>query len=220
MEIRILIADDHAMFRDALRNLLEAEPGMRVVGEAKNGREVIDSVKELKPDLLLLDLAMPNVSGIDVLQELSDLPSEVRTIMLTAEIDKGQVVEALTLGARGVILKEMATQLLFKGIRAVMAGEYWLPHDSVGDLVNSLRTATGQPEKDPHQRDGVRLSRRDLQIAEAIVEGCTNKDIAEKYSLSEQTVKHHLTKIYRKIGITTRMELALYAMNHSLFRIK
>ena len=214
-EIRILIADDHAMFRDALRNLLEAERGLCVVGEARDGREVLDRVGELKPDVLLLDLALPQMSGIEVLRELSELPVDIRTIVLTAAIERGQLVDALKLGARGVILKEMATQLLFKGIRAVMAGQYWVGHDGVVDLVNSLRAAAALP-RDSRNGSDSRLSKRELEIVDAIVDGCTNKDIAKKFSLSEQTVKHHLTKIYHKVGVTNRLELALYAMNHQL----
>jgi two-component system nitrate/nitrite response regulator NarL len=215
-DVRILIADDHPMFRDALRNLLEQERGYHVVGEAADGGEVIEQVKELKPGLLLLDLAMPQMSGLDVLRSLSDLSSEVRIIVLTAAIERAQVVEALKLGARGVILKDMAPTLLFKGIRAVLAGEYWVGHGDVADLVDSLRAGKAAASPEASNGNGFHLSPRELEIVAAIVEGCTNKDIARTFSLSEQTVKHHLTNIFAKVGVSNRLELAFFALQHRL----
>jgi DNA-binding NarL/FixJ family response regulator len=215
-EVRIVIADDHPMFRDALRSLLEQEPSYHVVGEAADGSEVIDKIKELKPDLLLLDLTMPQMSGLEVLRRFPSLSSEVRIIVLTAAIKRSQVAEALKLGARGVILKDMSTALLFKGIRAVLAGEYWVGHSDVAELVDSLRAGPAAASAGSASGDGFHLSPRELEIVSAIVEGCTNKDIAQKFSLSEQTVKHHLTSIYAKVGVSNRLELAFYAVQHKL----
>jgi DNA-binding NarL/FixJ family response regulator len=215
-DVRILIADDHAMFRDAVRNLLEQEPDLHVVGEAANGREVIERVRRLRPGILLLDLAMPQLSGLEILRALSDLSIEVRTIMLTAAIERHEVVEALKLGARGVILKEMATKLLFKAIRAVMAGEHWVGHGGIADLLDSLRAASAAAPTGANGGNGFHLSLREREIVAAIVEGFTNKDIARKFSLSEQTVKHHLTNIFAKVGVSNRLELALFAVHHKL----
>src|SRR5712664_2013852 len=131
--IRIVIADDHPIFRDGLRRLLEAEPDMKVVGEACDGREAVKLATEIKPDILLLDLAMPHHTGLDALRDLNTNTSAagaVRIILLTAAVEKKQVVEALQLGARGVVLKDSATQLLLKAIHAVMSGEYWVGRDS------------------------------------------------------------------------------------------
>src|SRR5580658_8973011 len=132
--IRIVIADDHPIFRDGLRRLLESEGDMKVVGEACDGREAVKLASEIKPDILLLDLAMPHHTGLDALRDLNTgggAVSSVRIILLTAAVEKKQVVEALQLGARGVVLKDSATQLLLKSIHAVMAGEYWVGRDSV-----------------------------------------------------------------------------------------
>jgi len=139
--IRILIADDHPIFRDGLRRLLEAEPDMKVVGEACDGREAVKLATEIKPDILLLDLAMPHHTGLDALRDLSTHSGAgtVRIILLTAAAEKKQIVEALQLGARGVVLKDSATQLLLKSIHAVMSGEYWVGRDSVSNLVQYLR---------------------------------------------------------------------------------
>jgi two-component system nitrate/nitrite response regulator NarL len=213
--IRILIADDHPIFRDGLRRLLEAERGFQVVGEAADGEEAVKLARQLKPDIVLLDLAMPRVTGLEALRELAASPKPVRTVLLTAAIEREQIVEALQLGARGVVLKESATQLLFKALRAVMAGQYWVGRDAVSDLVRLLRELTPAPGEEG-RRSKFGLTPRELEIVGAIVAGYTNKDIAEKFSLSEQTVKHHLSSIFDKLGVSNRLELGLFAVNHRL----
>lgn len=213
--IRILIADDHPIFRDGLRRLLEAEPGLRVAGEAADGTEAVKLASQLKPDILLLDLAMPHLPGLETLRELATLSSPVRTILLTAAIEKEQIVEALQLGARGVVLKESATQILLKSIRSVMAGQYWVGRESVSDLVKALRDLMPGPRAGGREKS-FGLTPRELEIVSAIVSGYANKEIAQKFSLSEQTVKHHLSNIFDKLGVSNRLELALFAVNHRL----
>src|SRR4029079_16138463 len=124
--VRIVIADDHPIFRDGLRRLLEAEPDLIVVGEAINAEDAIHLVRKLRPDILLLDVAMPKESGLDALRTLSESTDSPRVILLTAAIAKAEMVKALQIGARGVVLKESATALLFEAIRTVMANEYWV----------------------------------------------------------------------------------------------
>ncbi len=214
-EIRILIADDHPIFRDGLRRLLESEPGFRVVGMAADGAVALELVRRLKPDILLLDLAMPRVAGLEALRELAASPTPVRTLVLTAAIERTQIIEALQLGARGVVLKESATELLLKGIRAVMAGQYWVGRESVSDLVDALRDLTKGAEEEGKRRT-FGLTPREREIVSAIVAGYTNKDIAQQFSISEQTVKHHLSNIFDKLGVSNRLELALFAVHHQL----
>jgi two-component system nitrate/nitrite response regulator NarL len=214
--IRLVIADDHPIFRDGLRRLLEAEPDMKVIGEAKDGAEAVKLARQLKPDIMLLDLAMPKHPGLEALRELSDGGSNsVRVILLTAAAEKNQIVEALQLGARGVVLKDSATQLLLKAIHTVMAGEYWVGREAVSNLVQYLRDLV-QASAETSKQKKFGLTPRELEIISAVVAGFANKEIAEYFKISEDTVKHHLSNIFDKLGVSTRLELALFAVNQAL----
>jgi DNA-binding NarL/FixJ family response regulator len=217
--IRIVIADDHPIFRDGLRRLLDAEPDLSVVGEAVDAEEAIQFSRKFKPDVLLLDVAMPRTSGLDVLGVLADESDAPRIILLTAAIEKSDIVKALQLGARGVVLKESATSLLFKGIRIVTAGGYWIGREGVSDLVAALKTlgtseATATRLDAPSAAFG--LTQRERQIVALIAAAAGNRKIADTLAISEKTVKHHLTNIFDKLGVSTRLELALFAAQHNL----
>ena len=214
--IRLLIADDHTMFRDGLRNLLETQPDFTVVAEAAEGIETVRRVREIKPDVLLLDLAMPRMSGLDVVAELGRMRAPVRTILLVASIDRAETIKALQLGARGVVLKESATELLFKAIRSVMAGQYWVGRDLVSDLVQTLGRLSNNAAPAGSNKFG--LTSRELDVLRLVVAGYTNKETADKYGLSEDTVKHHLTNIFDKTGASNRLELALFAIHHQIVK--
>jgi two-component system nitrate/nitrite response regulator NarL len=216
MPIRLVIADDHPIFRDGLRRLLEAESDLKVIGEARDGAEAVKLARQLKPDIMLLDLAMPKHPGLEALRELSNGgANSVRVILLTAAAEKKEIVEALQLGARGVVLKDSATQLLLKAIHTVMAGEYWVGRESVSNLVQYLRTLVQASGEDAKQKK-FGLTPRELEIVSAVVAGFANKEIAEYFKISEDTVKHHLSNIFDKLGVSTRLELALFAVNQSL----
>lgn len=213
--IRILIADDHPLFRDGLRKLLQTEPGFEVVGEASDGDELVGLARKAKPDILLLDLSMPKQDGMEVLRALAAAKVPVRTLLLTASINKSQIVQALKLGAYGVILKESTTQRLFDSIRCVMAGQFWVGRESVSDLVRALRNVSSPAEGGTGVRD-FGLTRRESEIVTLVVAGYSNPDIAQRCSISEQTVKHHVSNIFDKLGVSNRLELALFAVNHRL----
>ena len=211
--VKIVIADDHPIFRAGLRGVLAAERDFVVVGEAASGDEAVRLTRSLHPDVLLLDLAMPSVSGMEALTDLAGHPT--RTIVLTAAIDKPDIVKALQLGAAGVVLKSAAGQLLVKAIRSVVAGEHWIGRDSVADLVQALRDLMAASLEKP-ARDRFGVTPRELEITSAVVSGLSNKEIAKQFGLSEDTVKHHLTNIFNKVGASNRLELALFAVHHRL----
>ncbi len=211
--VRILIADDHPIFRDGLRRLLESEPNLTVVGEAADGVEAVQLSERLQPDILLLDLAMPRMPGLEALRELAQAAHPVRTIVLTALVERQQMVAALQLGARGVVLKESATQVLLKSIQTVMTGGYWVGRESVPDLRELV--LRDLPAEEPAGAQ-YGLTPREQQMVEAIVEGLSNREMAQKFGVREDTVKHHLTSIFGKLGVGTRLELALFALDKKL----
>jgi two-component system, NarL family, nitrate/nitrite response regulator NarL len=213
--VRILIADDHPIFRDGLKRLLESEGEFRIVGEACDGVEAVQLARQLLPEVLLLDLAMPRRTGLEALREVVSQANSVRVILLTAAAEKEQIVQALQLGARGVVLKDSATQILLKSIHAVVNGQYWVGRESVPNLVQYLRTLMAPAVTYPH-RNRYRLTPRELEIVSAVVAGYANKEIAQHFKISEDTVKHHLSNIFDKVGVSTRLELALFAVNQSL----
>ena len=213
-KVRILLADDHTIFRDGLRKLLEAEPDMEIVGEAGDGAEAVALTQQVRPDMLLLDLAMPRVPGLEALREVIGLKTPVKIILLTAAIEKRQIIEALQVGARGVVMKDAATQMLIRAIRTVMNGQFWVGREGVSDMVAYLKHQIASQPAPKAKSYG--LTRREIEILGTIVAGLSNKEIAQKFSLSEDTVKHHLTNIFDKVGVSSRLELALFAINNQL----
>lgn len=213
--VHILIADDHPLLREGLRELLMEQPDFQVVGVASNGSEALRLVELLKPDVLLLDLAMPNLDGISVLRRMGEATKETRVVLLTAVIDRKQVSEAFKLGARGVILKESATELLIKCIRKVMEGLYWVAGRPAANIADYTQAGMGSNRSGglPNRYD---LTARELEILIFIAAGKTNREIAHQLRISEQTVKHHLTHIFDKAGVYNRLELALFAIHHGL----
>jgi two-component system, NarL family, nitrate/nitrite response regulator NarL len=204
--VRILIADDHAIFRDGLRRLLVTQEDFAVVAEAADGKQAVSLTRELKPDILLLDLAMPGVPGMEVLRELAHEGLPAHIIVLTASIHPLEVAHALRLGARGVVLKASPPEVLLKSIRSVCEGECWVGGEL---LAGWARFAEGPKNKSE-------LTPREVEIISEIKAGSNNKEIGLKLSISEETVKRHLSNIYEKLGVSSRLELALLASQHNL----
>jgi DNA-binding NarL/FixJ family response regulator len=211
---RVLIADDHPIFRDGLIKLLDTKQEIEVVGSASDGDEALALVTSLEPDLLLLDLNMPRMSGLVALRELKGTKKNTRILLLTAAIERADIVKALQLGAQGVVLKESASEVLFKSIRAVMAGQYWVGRAAVADLATTLKQLSASAPAPTRKHFG--LTPRELEIISVILGGYSNGDIAAKFAISEKTVKHHLTNIFDKVGVSNRLELALFALHHGL----
>lgn len=212
--VSVLIVDDHPIFRYGLHRLLEDQPGFTVVGEAADGLQAVDLARKLSPQIVLLDLGLPDRSGLEVLGDLAGMKSGTRTIVLTVTIDKSTIVQAIKLGARGIVLKEAASELLLECISTVLQGRYWVGHEILSDVVQLLQHFLPRTSKPNRANFG--LSARELEVVAAITAGYSNKEIAHKLSLSEQTVKHHITNIFDKVGVSNRMELVLFAVSHQL----
>lgn len=210
--IRVLLADDHPIFRDGLRKLLTSDDDIAIVGEASNGNECIQLIAKLKPDVLLLDLRMPDKDGLTVLEEVNFDTLATRVIVLTATEDDRDVIRAMRLGARGVVLKQSATDLLVKSIRKVHGGEIWLDQRMTAEVMRAFAKSSEAGAR----REKPLLSDREKEIVQLVAQGFRNKEIGEKLFISEQTVKNHLHNIFDKLGVSDRLELALYAIHHRL----
>jgi two-component system nitrate/nitrite response regulator NarL len=210
--IRVLMADDHAIFRDGVRKLLEIENDIKIVGEASSGNECIRMLTKLKPDILLLDIRMPDKDGLAVLEEINFDSLTTRVIVLTAAEDDRDAVRAMRLGARGVVLKQSASDLLVKSIRRVQEGQIWLDNRVTAEVMRAFaKSSEGEP-----RRDKSLLSDREKQVVQLVAQGHSNKEIGQRLFISPQTVKNHLHNVFDKLGVSDRVELALYALHHQL----
>lgn len=212
--IRVLLADDHAIFREGLRKLLEAEEDISVVGEARTGSECVALVDKLKPDVLLLDLKMPEKDGLAVLSDLGEKNNPTQTVVLTASEDERDFVEAVRRGARGIVLKQAPSELLLEGIRKVHRGEVWIDQRVTAGVMKAVAEAPAPGAR----REKPLLSEREQEVVQLVAQGYRNKEIAGKLFISEQTVKNHLHNIFDKLGVSDRLELALYALHHHLVK--
>ena len=216
--IRILIADDHALFRSGLRMLLESQSDFQIVAEAANSTEAVSLTRELRPEILLLDLNMPPVSGLTALKEISTFPEIPKTVLLTASFDKNQQKEASQLGAYGFILKESAADTLIKCIRCISAGHHCIQNDCTGALINKFRSkiADGFGPLSTVKKYPFGLTSREQEIALLVASGYSNKDIASELGIGIETVKQHLKNMFDKVGVSSRIELTLMVLHHKL----
>jgi two-component system nitrate/nitrite response regulator NarL len=215
-QISILIADSQPIFREGLRRALEAEPDLRVVGETGDGDEAVRLAQSLDPSLLLLDPEMPRTDGLEAVGRMAALGSGMNTILLTANLDRDQLVTAVRLGVHGVVSKSAPTEIVLKAIRSVMAGQFWLGREEVADVVRSLLRNGPATNGRNGRADILPLTPREREVVTAVVQGFSNRGIAEQLKVSEDTVKHHLTNVYDKLGVSSRVELVVYALSHGL----
>jgi DNA-binding NarL/FixJ family response regulator len=222
-KIRIVVADDHPIFRDGLCRLLALEEDFVIVAQAHDGKEVLQVLQEYEPDILLLDLKMPNLDGLGTLQRLQAARNRTKVIVLTASEDKNEFVQAVKFGTSGIVLKQTATELLIKSIRKVHAGEIWLDSNTTAAVMRqfaSVEEPPPPPAPAPWERERDRdrspLSQREREIVSLVAQGFKNKEMAEKMFISEQTVKNHLHNIFDKLGVSDRLELALYAIHNNI----
>ena len=226
--IRVVLADDEGLFRACLRQLLaipapvikevygvNVGAGFDVVGEAGSGEETVKIVQSVTPDLVLLDLVMPRMSGIDALRELEVCHGATRTILFAETINRMQLLAALQLGVRGLVLKESATENLFEAMVRVIADQYWLEQTLMTDLVEWVRALMRATHGAPGNSESA-LTERQREVLVMVIAGHANKEIARKFAVSEETIKHHLTRIFNKVGVSNRLELALQATQRGL----
>ncbi len=209
--IRIIIAHEHAIVRAGLGTLLQGEHDFTVVGEADSADDTVSIVAERKPDVLLLDAGLTDSAGMAPLDRLRGFPAS-RIILFGTNLRGSDVMRVLRMGARGVVMKNSPTELLFKSIRTVMNGEYWIGRGEISDLIQLLiQTPVAETELSlPPRTFG--LTERERRVVDLVVAGHTNREISQKLTVSQDTVKHHLTSIFDKTGASNRLELALFAL--------
>ena len=211
MPITLVLADDHPLILDGLEALLKVEQDFEVLARCSAGDQTLEAVRQHRPDILVLDLRMPGMDGFEVLKSLKTSKEPTRVVLLTAALDEDALVEVIGLGVRGVVLKEMAPQLLVRCIRTVHAGGQWLEKQATTRALETLV----RREAGLRHASSV-LTPRELAIVRAIATGSRNREIAERLNISEGTVKVHLHNIYQKLGVDSRLALMIYARENAI----
>jgi len=206
-KIRVLLADDHPVTRNGIRNLLEQAAGIKVVGEANDGAEALQLVEELTPQVLLLDMEMPGMKGVEVAQQLRSAGSPVRILALSAYDDRQYILELLAGGAAGYLMKEEAPEIIVEAVRGVARGEQgWVSRQVAAKLSTWTQQETDQSD----------LTDREKQVLRLVVQGKTNQEIGFALEISEKTVEKHLEGVFSKLGVSSRVEAAVRAVREEL----
>jgi len=212
---RVVIVDDHTLFREGLRTILEMEDDIEVVADAENAEDIVELVWQTKPDVLLLDIRMPQGSGLDAVPAVLRISPRTQVLVLTASDEKEEHVRAFRLGAKGVVLKDSARQTLMQAIHTVCAGQVWVDARMTGTLVEEL-AQLGPDSSAVVTRDENGLTEREREIVRLVATGQKNREVGATLSISERTVKTHLTNIFQKLGVRDRVALVMYALRHGL----
>ena len=210
----VVLADDDPIVREVVRTRLATSSEFEVVSEAEDGRSALDQVVKLRPDVLLLDLLMPNLPGIEALQELASKRGQVHTIVFSSAVEPHHILQALQLGARGILSKRNISDLE-PAIRSVLKGKYWVEGREISDITRLLADLSGSVPAESQTRS-YGLTSREVEVIGLVTEGCSNREVASRLSITEDTVKRHLTNIFDKVGMSSRLELALFALKNKL----
>jgi DNA-binding NarL/FixJ family response regulator len=211
--LRILLVDDHLLFRKGLARLLGAQPDFEVVGEAADGLEAVEQAQSLHPDLVLMDIRMPNCDGLEATRRIKAYMPDVRVVMLSVSDDEGDLVTAVRYGADGYLLKDLLPETLFQQLRGLMAGEAPMSRAMTGKLLRQLAQQS-QPIAQPSASEV--LSARECEVVALVADGLSNAEIAEELGIARNTVKNHLRSILAKLGVRNRAQAAAYAVSHGL----
>lgn len=210
--MKILVADDHSLFRDGIISLLEAA-GFDVVGQAGNGQMAVDETIRLRPDLVLMDISMPQLSGLEALRQIKAALPETEVVMLTVSEEDSDLFEAVKSGAHGYLLKDLNTREFLEMLEGLQHGEVAITRKTVSRLMESLSTS------DHHRRDvAEELTQREIEVLQLAGKGLTNKALAQQLCISENTVKYHIRKIFQKLDAQNRTEAVAYAMRAGLIK--
>ena len=213
--IRIVIADDHGLFREMLRITLHREGSIKIVGEAANVRQTIDLISELKPDIVLLNSTMPEMDGIEVLPEIREKNQKTKALMLTANKDEATIFKALRGGAKGYLSRDVSISNLIKAIQAVQKGELWIERKLMARFLE-VEAILDSSRKGQAGKLKKVITPREKEVLRLLTTGRTNKEIAKALFISEKTVKSHLNSIFKKLNVTRRLQAILYAINRGL----
>jgi two-component system NarL family response regulator len=216
-KLRVVIVDDHTLFREGLRTILEMEEDIEVVADAENAEDIVELIWQTRPDVLLLDIRMPQGSGLDAVPAVLRISPRTQVLVLTACDEKEEHVRAFKLGAKGVILKDSARQTLMQAIHTVCGGQVWVDPRMATALVEEL-SHLGPESSGTAGRDENGLTERELEIVRLVASGYKNKEVGNTLTISERTVKTHLTNIFQKLGVRDRVGLVMYALRHGLTR--
>lgn len=217
--IRVMICDDHALFRRGLTMVLEAEDGIEVVGEAEDGADAIAKAEELAPDVVLMDVRMPQVSGIEATRAIAENVPTTRILMLTVSDEEDDLYDAIKAGATGYLLKEISIEEVASAIRAVISGQSLISPSMASKLLTEFTNLSKRAD----ERQSVptpRLTERELEVLKLVAQGLTNRDIAAELYISENTVKNHVRNILEKLHLHSRMEAVVYAVREKLLDIR
>jgi DNA-binding NarL/FixJ family response regulator len=217
--IRVLIADDHALFRRGLEMVLATEPDIEVVAEASDGRQAAEFAIEHMPDLVLMDVRMPNHDGIEATQEIKDAAPHIKILMLTISDEEEDLYEAVKAGASGYLLKEISIEEVADAIRKVHAGQSLISPSMASKLLTEF-AAMAKKDESKQQMPAPRLTDREMEVLTLVAQGLNNRDIAKELFISENTVKNHVRNILEKLHLHSRMEAVVYAVREKLLEIK